>query len=39
MSANISLELLKHNENEIVWNLNQLCNHRCTCSLLSTGSA
>jgi MoaA/NifB/PqqE/SkfB family radical SAM enzyme len=30
MSTDISLELLTHYENKIVWNLNQLCNYRCS---------
>lgn len=30
MSTDINLELLSRYENKIVWNLNQLCNYRCT---------
>ena len=30
MSTEISLELLSRYENKIVWNLNQLCNYRCS---------
>jgi organic radical activating enzyme len=30
MSTDISLEVLSRYQNKIVWNLNQLCNYRCT---------